>query len=101
LTQYLCLMKMTPKGRAEIAKSLDRGSEIQDAIAELGVTRLDYWVTLGGFDCVMLFDAPDDAAMGHALMKIGTFGAVETQTLSVIGKDDYAAILAQLARETP
>ena len=101
MTQYICLMKMTPTGRQEISKSLDRGSAIQEAIAEIGVTRLDYWVTLGAYDCVMLFEAPDEATMAHALMKIGTFGGVETETLTVIDKDDYAAILETLAPKAP
>lgn len=97
MTQYLVLMKMTPKGRREIDRSLDRGDVIREALAEIGVTRLDYWVTLGGYDCVMLFDAPGEAAMGRALMTIGKFGAVETHTLTVVDKEAYAAILSALA----
>lgn len=101
MPQYITLMKMTGQGRREIAESLRRGSAIQDAIAEVGVTRLDYWITLGAWDCIMLFEAPDEAAMAHALMTIGTFGAVETETLSVIEKDDYARILEALAGKAP
>lgn len=101
MPQFITLMRMTGKGRNEIAKSLDRGEAIQEALAELGVTRLDYFITLGAYDCIMLFDAPDETVMAHALMEIGTYGAVETNTLTVITKDDFTRILEALAEKAP
>jgi uncharacterized protein with GYD domain len=98
MPQYMTLMKMTPTGRREIAASLDRGDVVNAALAEIGVARLDYFITLGRYDCVMIFDAPDEAAMGHALMFIGTLGAVETETMPIVSKEDYGRILATLAQ---
>lgn len=97
MPKFLTLMRMTPKGCFEITKSLDRGSEVLEAIAKIGVACFDYWATIGSHDCVMLFEVPDEAAMGHALTPIGTLEAVEMQPLTVIKKEDDASILAALA----
>lgn len=97
MPQFMTLMKMTAKGRQEITASLDRGDAIRADLAEIGVTRLDYFITLGRFDCVMIFDAPDEAAMGHAAMIIGSYGAVETETMPIVSKEDYGRILELLA----
>jgi uncharacterized protein with GYD domain len=97
MPQYLTMMKMTPRGRVELTGSLDRGQAINAALSRIGVTSLDYFITLGAYDCVMLFDAPDESVMGHALMIIGTFGAVETNTMAVVSKEAYARILDDIA----
>lgn len=98
MPQYMTLMNMTATGRRDIAASLDRGDIVNTTLAEIGVTRLDYFITLGRYDCVMIFDAPNEAAMGHALMFIGTLGAVETETMPIVSKEDYGRILETLAK---
>lgn len=97
MTTYMTLMRMTADGRKNIADSLKRGDAIRERLAKVGVELLDYFITLGEYDCVMLFEAPDEAAMAHALLEIGTFGAVETRTMTVVKKDDYARSLEAIA----
>lgn len=97
MTIYITLMRMTDQGRREIAGSLGRGDKVNAMLAAVGVTRVDYHVTLGAYDCVMIFDAPTETAMAQALMEIGRLGAVETSTLTAIRKDDYVRILSQMA----
>lgn len=97
MTTYISLMRMTPKGRQDIAGSLERGGIVRSKLAPLGVTMTDYHMTIGAYDCIMFFDAPNEVAMMQALMEIGRLGAVETRTLTAIAKDDYASILSALA----
>jgi len=56
-------------------------------------------MTIGAFDCLMFFDAPNENVMMQALLEIGRLGAVETNTLTAISNEEYTRMLQDLASE--
>jgi uncharacterized protein with GYD domain len=55
----------------------------------------EFW-TMGAYDVVVLFDAPDEATMSAFMLKIGSMGNVKSQTLRAFRKQEMEGILAKL-----
>ena len=54
-----------------------------------------YW-TLGAYDVVAVFDAPDDETMTTFSLSVAKLGNVKTQTLRAFSSKDMAGILAKM-----
>jgi uncharacterized protein with GYD domain len=54
-----------------------------------------YW-TLGQYDFVAVFEAPDDVAMTALGLSIGALGNVRTQTLRAFPASEMQAILGKM-----
>ena len=84
--------KPTDKGRIEIAESLRRGEYAQEIMERNGVTMREYYLTIGAYDFVLIFDAQHEQGMAQTLVEIGRLGAICTQTMLAFGKEPYAEI---------
>ena len=89
---YISLIKLTGTGREEIHKSLKRGELVSEIMARNGVTRRDYFLTLGSYDFIMIFEAETAAGMAQTLVEIGRLGAIVTETMTAFGPEDYTKI---------
>jgi uncharacterized protein with GYD domain len=58
-------------------------------------TKSIYW-TVGEYDVVVTFEAPDDASMTALALAISSAGNVRTQTLRAFSRDEVTGILAKL-----
>ncbi len=54
-----------------------------------------YW-TVGAYDMVAIFTAPNDEAMSAHLLEIGTLGNVRTTTLRAYDEEEMKGILQRL-----
>ena len=63
---------------------------------QAGVTLKETYYTLGQYDLVAVFEAPDDAAITALGLNIGKLGNVRTQTLRAYTADDMKGILAKV-----
>ncbi len=55
-----------------------------------------YW-TIGPYDMVTIFEAPDDEALSAHLLEIGSLGNVRTTTLRAYDEEEMSEILQRLA----
>jgi len=55
-----------------------------------------YW-TVGPYDIVTVFEAPDDEALSAHLLAIGSLGDARTTTLRAYGEEEMSGILQRLA----
>jgi uncharacterized protein with GYD domain len=63
---------------------------------KFGVTSREFHWTMGTHDVVVVFDAPDDAAMTALGMTIGSAGNVRTETMRAFSRDAMQAVLAKV-----
>ena len=54
-----------------------------------------YW-TVGAYDMVAIFEAPDDEALSAHLLEIGSSGNVRTTTLRAYDEEEMSGILRRL-----
>ena len=55
-----------------------------------------YW-TVGPYDMVTIFEAPDDEALSAHLLEIGSLGNVRTTTLRAYNEEELSGILQRFA----
>jgi uncharacterized protein with GYD domain len=55
-----------------------------------------YW-TVGPYDMLTIFEAPNDEALSAHLLEIGSLGNVRTTTLRAYSEEEMSEILQRLA----
>jgi uncharacterized protein with GYD domain len=96
MATYVVLMNWTDRGIQKFEDSPSRaelGGETE--MEKLGVRRKDIYWTVGAYDLVMLCEAPDEASMTAALLRIGGAGNVRTTTLRAFSREEFDQIAAR------
>ena len=75
----------------------DRVEEAEQAIEERGGKLLDAYVTLGRYDVVELFEAPDDETAYRILTELAKHGQVTTETLRAFTREEADRIVKGIA----
>ena len=57
---------------------------------------MPHYVTLGRYDVVEIFEAPDDELAVEILLKLQRFGAEHTETLRAFTRDEAEEIIRRL-----
>jgi len=89
-------MRWTSQGRMGLPAWRDRVEEGERMIEEAGGKLVGVWVTLGQYDVVEVFDAPDDETAREIITKLGRHGAEETETLRAFTRDEAEEIIRKL-----
>ena len=90
---YISLMKWTSQGMGGLPAWRDRIEEGERAIHERGGKLLDAYVTLGRFDVVEIFEAPDDETAYQCLVAVARHGTVTTETLRAFTREEAEEII--------
>jgi uncharacterized protein with GYD domain len=93
---YISLMRWTSQGLAGLPGWRERVEEGERIIEAAGGKLIGVYVTLGRYDVVEIFDAPDDEIAVEILMKLQRFGAEHTETLKAFTRDEAAEIVRRL-----
>jgi uncharacterized protein with GYD domain len=90
---YITLMKFTSAGMGGIPAWRDRVEEAERAIRKRGGRLVDAYVTLGRFDVVEIFEAPDDETAYQVLIEVAKHGQVTTETLRAFTREEAEKIV--------
>lgn len=101
MPRYLSLMRFTQKGLEALADSPDRVATSRRRVEALSGRSLGFWLTMGPYDCVQLFEMPDDAAMMQYLLRARADGFVEPLVMRAFDDIEYAAIVAGATASEP
>jgi len=96
MATYVMLATYTEQGLKGIKDTLKRTEAVRELAKKAGVTmRESYW-TLGAYDVVAVFEAPDDETMTAFSLSVARLGNVKTQTLRAFSSKDMSAILGKM-----
>src|SRR5262249_48789843 len=93
---YVTLMRWTTQGIAGLPAWRERIEEGERIIDEAGGTLVGVYVTLGRYDVVEIFDAPNDEKAVEILMKLQRFGAEHTETLKAFTREEAEEIIRRV-----
>ena len=96
MAHYISLMRWTSQGVAGLPGWRERVEDGERMIEEAGGRLTGVYVTLGRYDVVEIFEAPDDASAIEILMKLQRFGAEHTETLRAFTRDEAEEIVRRL-----
>ncbi len=96
MPHYVSLMRFTSVGRTGLPGWRDRVEDGEREIAEAGGRLVGVWVTLGRYDVVEVFEAPDDETALEIVTRLQRHGAEQTETLRAFTRDEAEAIIRRL-----
>ena len=93
---YISLMNWTSPGISGLPAWRERVDQGEREIEEAGGKLVGVYVTLGQYDVVEIFEAPDDEIAVEIMMKLQRYGAEHTETLRAFTRDEAEAIIRRL-----
>ena len=96
MPHYISLMRWTSQGVAGLPAWRERVEEGERTITEAGGSLIGVYVTLGRYDVVEIFEAPDDDSAIEILMKLNRYGAEHTETLRAFTREEAEEIIRKL-----
>jgi uncharacterized protein with GYD domain len=96
MPRYVVLVNWTDQGVRNVKQTIER-TDSGGQIAQKHGLNLEqaYW-TVGPYDMVTIFEAPDDEALSAHLLEIGSLGNVRTTTLRAYNEEEMSGILQRL-----
>lgn len=97
MATYIVLSSFTDQGIRTVKDTTKRADAVRETARKFGATVKDIFWTLGSYDVVAIFEAPDDASITALGLALGSAGNVRTQTLRAFSREEMNGILSKLA----
>ena len=96
MAMYVSLLQFTEQGIRNVKDTIKRGAAATAEAEKMGIKIIEEFWTMGAYDGVVVFDAPDDETMTAFALKLGALGNVKTQTMRAFGRKEMEGILAKV-----
>jgi uncharacterized protein with GYD domain len=96
MTTYIMLASWTDQGIRGVKESARRFDAAKKVLAEMGGSFQSFYLTMGDYDLVAIYEAPDDAVAARFNLQLGMLGNVRTRTLKAFPEAAYREIIASL-----
>jgi uncharacterized protein with GYD domain len=93
---YVLLASYTDQGIKGIKDTVKRTSAVGELAQKAGVTMKESYWTLGAYDVVGVFEAPNDETMTAFSLSVAKLGNVKTQTLRAFSSQEMSGILDKM-----
>src|SRR5436305_13299009 len=81
---YVMLANWTDQGARQVKESPRRVETARRALVEMGGEFKSFYMTLGEYDLIVIYEAPDDAVAARFSLLLGQLGSVRTRTWNAI-----------------
>ena len=96
MTTYIMLANLTDAGTKSVRDSPHRLDTAQRLLKDMGGEFKSFFLTMGEYDFIAVYDAPDDAIAARFTLQLGTRGNVRTKTLKAFPEAAYREIVTSL-----
>ncbi len=93
---YIMLANWTDQGAQKVKDSPRRIDTAKKALVDMGGEFKALHMTMGEYDLVAVYEAPDDAVAARFTLLLGMLGTVRTKTLKAFPEAAYRQIIASL-----
>jgi uncharacterized protein with GYD domain len=93
---YIMLANWTDQGAQKVRDSPRRLDLAKQALIEMGGEFRSLYMTMGDYDLIAVYEAPDDAVAARFTLMLGALGAVRTKSLKAFPEAAYRQIIASL-----
>jgi uncharacterized protein with GYD domain len=90
------LANWTDQGAQKVKDSPRRVDAAKKALADMGGELRSLYMTMGDYDLVVIYEAPDDAVAARFTLLLGALGTVRTKTLKAFPEAAFRQIVASL-----
>jgi uncharacterized protein with GYD domain len=96
MATYILLATYTEQGIKGIKDTVKRTEAVRELAKKAGATMKESYWTLGVYDVVGVFEAPDDETMTAFSLSVAKLGNVKTHTLRAFSGKEMGGILAKM-----
>lgn len=93
---YVSLLNYTDQGIRDLQGSPERQQQAEQHLQQLGGRFIGHYLTMGAYDYVLVWEAPDDETAARFMLTVGSAGNVRTTTLKAFPQDQFRDILRSL-----
>ena len=97
MTTYIMLANWTDQGARSAKESPARLDKARQLLKDMGGDFKLFFLTMGQYDFVAVYEAPDDAVAARFNLQLGMIGNVRTQTLKAFPEAAYREIMRSIA----
>ena len=97
MTIYIMLANWTEQGAKNIRDSPRRLDAAKRELEEVGGSFKSFYMTMGDYDIVAVYEAPDDAVAARFTLQVARQGNIKTRTLKAFPEAAYREIVASLS----
>jgi uncharacterized protein with GYD domain len=94
---YVMLAKWTDQGIRAIDEASRRLDAAKKILIDMGGQFRSLYMTMGDYDLVAIYDAPDDAVAARFTLLLGKMGSVRTTSMKAFPEEAMRQIIASLA----
>lgn len=96
MATFISTIKFTEQGIQNIKETCKRANAFKATAKKMGVKVQGVYWTLGRFDGLLLFDAPDEETATALMLDLGSLGNLHTQTARAYSATEMEGILAKM-----
>ena len=96
MATFITTTRFTEKGLQGIRESGKRAAAFKAAAKKMGVKITGVYWTLGPFDTVIIFEAPDDETATAAMLSLSAQGNLATTTARAFAADEIEKVVEKL-----
>ncbi|HYH19623.1 MAG TPA: GYD domain-containing protein [Azospirillum sp.] len=96
MTTYIMLANWTDQGIRNVRESPKRLDAARAALKDMGGDFQTLFMTMGEYDLIAVYEAPDDAVAARFALLLGGFGNIRTRTLKAFPERAYREIIGSL-----
>jgi uncharacterized protein with GYD domain len=96
VTTYFLLVHFTDEGIRDIKDTIGRAEAFEQMAKKSGVTLRELFWTMGRYDVIAVFDAPDDVSAAALTLSASSLGSVRSEILRAFSFEDMKQILGKM-----
>jgi uncharacterized protein with GYD domain len=97
MATFISTIRFTDQGIKAIQDTTKRAASVKAAAKKLGIKVTNIFWTLGAFDGLLVFDAPDDETATALMLQVASRGNVQTTTTRAFSATEMDKILSSMA----
>lgn len=97
MATFISTIKFTEQGFKAIKDTTKRAAAIKVTTKKLGIKVTNIYWTLGAYDGLLIFEAPDDETATGLLLRLGSEGNLHTTTVRAFNAIEMDGILEKMS----
>jgi len=98
MATFITTLHFTEHGTKAVRDTCNRAAGFKTTAEKLGIKVIGQYWTLGTFDGVIVFEAPDEATATAAMLHLSSLGNVRTQTARAFDPSEMQKVLGLLPK---
>ena len=96
MATFISTISFTAQGIQNVKDTCKRANALKLAAKKMGIKMQEVYWTLGPFDGLLVFDAPDEETATAFMLQSASWGNVRTQTARAFKAAEMEGILAKM-----